>query len=55
MTEADWNACGDLAPMLRHLDGLVSDATFRFFLVGCCRRVAHLLRDSRSLEAIEAR
>jgi hypothetical protein len=39
--------------MLRHLEGLVSDATFRFFLVGCCRRVTHLLRDPRSQDALE--
>lgn len=53
MTEADWIACADLARMLRDLDGLVSDATFRFFLVRCCRRVAHLLRDPWSKDAIE--
>jgi hypothetical protein len=39
--------------MLRHLEGLVSDATYRFFLVGCCRRVERLLRDLRSRDAIE--
>jgi hypothetical protein len=39
--------------MLRYLDGLVSDATFRLFLVGCCCRVAHLLRDPRSLDALD--
>jgi hypothetical protein len=53
VNEADWTACRDPAPMLRYLEGLVSDATFRFFLVGCCRRLAHQVRDQRSRDAIE--
>jgi hypothetical protein len=52
MTEADWNGCADPAPMLRHLSGRVSDATFRLFLVGCCRRVAALLRDRLAVDAV---
>jgi hypothetical protein len=39
--------------MLRHLEGVVSDATFRFFAVKCARRVAHLVSDRRSLDALE--
>ncbi|MBN9520972.1 hypothetical protein J0H58_21030 [bacterium] len=53
MTEGEWEGCGDPAVMLRHLAGLVPDATMRLFLVGCCRRVVPLLRDPRSLDAVE--
>lgn len=39
--------------MVRYSEGWVSDSTFRLFLVECCRRVAHLMRDRRSLDALE--
>jgi hypothetical protein len=53
VTEAEWTECSDPARMLMHMSGLVSDETFRYFLVHCCRRVARLLRDSRAFDAIE--
>jgi hypothetical protein len=53
MDEQEWLAATDPAPMMRFLRGRASDRKLRLFAVACVRRVAHLLVEKRSLEAVE--
>jgi hypothetical protein len=39
MTEAEWMACTDPAPMLHFLQGKVSERKFRLIALGCCRQL----------------
>src|SRR5262249_19354545 len=43
MTETDWFACAEPAPMLEFLRGRVSERKLRLFAVTCCRGIWHLL------------
>jgi hypothetical protein len=55
MTEAEWLACEDPHPMLaclRELDRL-STRGWRLFAVACCRRLQTLIKDRRSLKAVD--
>jgi hypothetical protein len=55
VTEAEWLACTDPQKMLTFLAvGQDSDRKRRLFAVACCRRVAHLMADSRSRDAVAA-
>ncbi|MEZ0263629.1 MAG: hypothetical protein ACAI43_02790 [Phycisphaerae bacterium] len=53
MTEAEWLACEDVEPMLRHLKGAVGERKFRLTECAFMRRFWHLLSDPRSRRAVE--
>jgi hypothetical protein len=52
MTEADWLAATDPAPMLDFLRDRASGRRLRLFACACCRRVLHLMADERSRAAV---
>jgi hypothetical protein len=54
VTEAEWLACEDPAPLLQFLSGKVSERKLRLFACACCRRIWPLLPDARSRAAVEA-
>jgi hypothetical protein len=54
MTEAEWLAATDPTPMVRFLEGKVSDRKLRLFGCGCCRRAWDLLVRKPSRAAVEA-
>jgi hypothetical protein len=54
VTEADWLACDDPAPMLKHLDRVTNARKFALYACGSCRAVYDRLTDPRSREAVEA-
>jgi hypothetical protein len=57
MTEAEWLACEDPRRMLGSVRGdernRLPERRSRLFGVACCRRLLHLIVDSRSLKALE--
>src|SRR5262245_46012472 len=54
MTEAEWLAATDPAPMLEFLRGKVSERKSRLFLCGCCRCGWLQLVDGPWKKAVEA-
>jgi hypothetical protein len=52
VTEADWLAGTDPAPMLDYLRDRVGDRQLRLFVVDCCWRVWPQLQDERSRRAV---
>jgi hypothetical protein len=54
MTEAEWLTSEDPLPMMRFLDGKLSDRKLRLFLCGGCRRVWTSLSLKSMREAVEA-
>jgi hypothetical protein len=52
MTERDWETSTDPSRMLRWLRHRASDRKLRLFACACVRRVAHLLEDERSRQAL---
>jgi hypothetical protein len=53
MTEAEWLAGVEPAPLLEHLEGHVSDRKYRLLVCACCRAIWPWLNDPRSREAVE--
>jgi hypothetical protein len=55
MTEAEWLAANDPAPMMALLrsSGRVTRRRLRLFATACCRRIWHLLEDEGSRKAVE--
>jgi hypothetical protein len=45
MTEAEWLACTDPAPMLDFLRGKASDRKLRLFGLACCQHIPHLVEN----------
>jgi hypothetical protein len=54
MTEAEWLACNDLAPMLKHLEGPLSERKLRLFMCACCRRVMGLIPGEHNRKVLAA-
>ncbi len=54
MTEEEWLACADPAPMLAFLRGKASDRKLRLFSVGACRRIWHLLENPALRSGVES-
>jgi hypothetical protein len=52
MTEAEWLSATDTTSMLEFLRGKVSDRKLRLYLCGGIHRIAHLLYDPASIEAL---
>ena len=53
MTEAEWLACTDPAPMLAFMEGKASDRKLRLFGVACCRRGWECLTDPKARRVLE--
>ena len=60
MTESEWLACRDPETMLKYLRQreyesatTISDRRTRLLACACCRKVFHLFKDQRSVDAIE--
>jgi hypothetical protein len=53
MTEAEWLVCDDPAALLGFIGRRVSNRKLRLFAVACARRLARLLTDPRSCNALD--
>lgn len=53
MTEQEWLQAADPVLLLNLLRGSWGKRKLRLFACSCCRRVEHLMTDSRSLRAVE--
>ena len=54
MTDDEWRQCGEPARMLTALGSRASPRKLRLFACACCHRIAPLLTDPRSQEAMHA-
>jgi hypothetical protein len=53
MTEAEWLAGDNPAPLWEFVSPKISQRKLRLFACACCRRIWHLLADERSRWAVE--
>src|SRR5215467_13441504 len=53
MTEAEWEACGDIRLMADFILAIASDRKLRLFACSCARAFWDLLTDWRSRQAVE--
>jgi hypothetical protein len=53
MNEDEWLSSTNVLELLSHAFNKCSERKFRLFCLECCRRIAHLLTDPRSREALE--
>ena len=53
MTEEEWLACAEPAPIMDYLPDRVTDRKWRLFGVACCRRIWNKFTDERSRNAVE--
>jgi hypothetical protein len=54
MTEAEWMACTDPAPMLAFLGDRASERKYRLFACACCRNIWKLILSESDRKAVEA-
>jgi hypothetical protein len=53
MTEAEWLACTDPTPMLKHLRRGKKERRLHLFAAACCRRIWHLLPNQEARRVVE--
>jgi hypothetical protein len=53
MTQDEWLTCTDPERVLNFVRGRASERKLRLFAVACCRRIAQLLFDKRSRQAVQ--
>jgi len=53
MTEAEWLACDDPIPLLRHLRPKTGARKRRLYLCGGCRRIGDLFFDPKALDLVD--
>ncbi|WP_232056230.1 hypothetical protein [Tuwongella immobilis] len=54
MNEAEWTICADSESMLGAIFNTISERQLRQFACACCRRIIHMIVDTRGRNAIEA-
>ena len=54
MTQAEWLACSDPAPMLHRVEEWAKDRKLRLFAVACCRSIWHLIVHEEARAVVEA-
>jgi hypothetical protein len=53
MTETEWLACSDPAPLFRYVEEGAKDRKLRLFAVACCRSIWHLITHEEARTVVE--